>query len=137
MKDSQPYLEHANLIVANLEQAIKFIQIAMPDFLLRGEGNWDTRRWVHIGTQESYLALVEPPANDQQSNLARLNHLGFVVPNATELAARLEKAGYKRGFPHTEDKFRIRDYFEDAAGQEYEFIQYLSEDPNERNAYLD
>ncbi len=137
MKNNQSYLEHANLIVSDIDQALAFIQTAMPEFEVRGEGKWDTRRWIHVGTHESYLALVEPPANDEQQNLGRLNHLGFVVPNVAELSARLEAAGYKRGFPHTEDQFRIRDYFEDAAGQEYEFIQYLSEDVHERNAYLD
>lgn len=63
------------------------------------------------------------------------NHLGFVVQNVEEIASNLLKYGYKRSYPKQVEQFRIRDYFMDADGNEYEFVQYLSEVVEERNSY--
>ena len=55
-------LEHANLTVRDIEGMIRFLQTAFPEFRVRGEGiSQDGSRWVHIGTQETYIALS--PAN--------------------------------------------------------------------------
>ena len=132
---TQAYLEHANLSVHNLESTVEFIQTALPEFKVRGEGKWKGHRWLHIGTDDSYLAL-----NDRVSTLPQaqtLNHLGFVVDDVEAVASRLIKAGYKRSFPKTLHPHRIRDYFLDESGTEYEFVQYLSSNPEERNDYSD
>lgn len=138
MKHTQAYLEHANLAVNNLEETIAFIQTALPDFKVRGGGNSGSRKWVHIGTDETYLALNEV-SNDnlhgKDYDVEGLNHLGFVVNDVTEVAKRLEAKGYARSYPLTKQKFRIRDYFLDHAGNEYEFVQYLTENSEERNDY--
>jgi len=50
-------LEHANLTVRDVEGAIRFLQTAFPEFRVRGEGqSQDGSRWVHIGTDETYIA---------------------------------------------------------------------------------
>ncbi len=53
-------LEHANLIVRDVDETIRFLRTAFPEFRVRGEGKtWHGVRWVHVGTDETYLALVE------------------------------------------------------------------------------
>ncbi|MCB9186101.1 MAG: VOC family protein [Flavobacteriales bacterium] len=137
---TQSYLEHNNITVNNLDEAVKFIQTAMPEFKIRGCGEDNQRRWLHIGTDESYLALSESFDKKRGSDdylSFGFNHMGFVVPDVKAVGKRLEEAGYERSYPLTEQKFRIRDYFLDDDANEYEFIQYLSEKPEEKNTYDD
>ena len=134
------YLEHVNITVNNLQEAIKFFQTAFPHFKIRGRGN-DTKEWVHIGDDDTYITLnqAKEEAFKVEKNYykAGINHIGFVVQNVEEIAKNLLKNGYKRDYPKQVEQFRIRDYFVDMDGNEYEFIQYLSEIPEERNSYSD
>lgn len=41
---TQAYLEHNNITVNNLDEAVKFIQTAMPEFEIRGAGEDSQRR---------------------------------------------------------------------------------------------
>ena len=137
---TQAYLEHNNITVNNLDEAIKFIQTAMPEFQIRGAGEDSQRRWAHIGTDESYLALTETTANVKGSEnylTHGFNHMGFVVSDVKEVGKRLREAGYQSNYPFTEHQHRLRDYYLDADGNEYEFIQYLSDKAEERNSYVD
>ena len=44
-------LEHANLVVRDVESMIRFLQTALPEFRIRHEGrNSQGGRWVHIGS---------------------------------------------------------------------------------------
>ena len=59
-------LEHANLSVRDIHEMIRFLQTAFPEFRVRGEGiTRDGAHWVHVGTDDTYIALsesrVEPP----------------------------------------------------------------------------
>lgn len=132
------YLEHANITVNNLQKAIKFFQTAFPHFKIRGGGN-ELREWVHLGDNDTYIALNQ--ATQEFSKLEKnydghgINHLGFVVENVEEITNNLSRNGYKRDYPKQIEQFRIRDYFADADGNQYEFVQYLSEVPEERNSY--
>lgn len=137
---TQSYLEHNNITVNNLEAAIKFIQTAMPEFEVRGEGADNQRRWAHIGTDESYIALTETTTEVEGSDSYLqhgFNHMGFVVSDVRAVGKRLREAGYQSNYPFTEHAFRLRDYYLDADGNEYEFIQYLTENSEERNSYID
>jgi len=132
------YLEHANITVNDMDQAIRFFSTAFPHFKKRGEGVLNGRKWIHFGDATTYLALNT--SSDEQHikkdyNSSGINHLGFVVDNVSEISERLESAGYKRSFPKQEEQFRIRDYFYDGDGNEFEFVQYLSEKETERNFY--
>ena len=60
-----------------------------------------------------------------------------MVDDAGALSARLEAAGYKRSYPRQADQYRIREYYFDADGNEFEFVEYLSEKAEERNSYAD
>jgi catechol 2,3-dioxygenase-like lactoylglutathione lyase family enzyme len=131
-------LEHANINVGNIDEAIRFVTTAFPEFHVRGRGEVDGRPWVHVGTESSYLALNELDGEARPSGefgSEPLNHLGFVVDKAEELAARLIAAGYREGFVAPPHRYRIRKYFLDADGNEWEFVQYLTDDPALQNEY--
>ena len=96
------------------------------------------RSWIHFGDARTYIALnssIEEKHIEKNYNSSGINHLGFVVPDVAAIAKRLSEAGYKRSSPKEVEQFRIRDYFYDADGNEYEFIEYLSNQDSERNAY--
>jgi len=142
MKTQHIYLEHANITVNNLEHAIRFFQTAFPDFVIRGGGESNGRKWIHLGNDITYIALnqsmdqpLEPTMNVKNYSKSGINHLGFVVEDVQIIADRLLAAGFNRDYPKQEEKYRIRDYFADSDGNEYEFVQYLSDDIEERNFY--
>lgn len=138
MKTNTMYLEHANISVNNLNEAVRFFQTAFPDFVIRGGGQSNDRNWIHLGNEHTYLALNEAIIPQQhKKNYVKngINHLGFVVEDVESIANRLLSAGFKRDFPKQIEQQRIRDYFIDSDGNEFEFVQYLSDDINERNFY--
>ncbi len=132
------YLEHANITVNDLQEAIKFFQIAFPHFKIRGGGN-NMREWVHLGDDDTYIAINQAKLSDlkvdKNYDKIGINHLGFVVQNVEEIANNLLSNGYKRDFPKEVEQFRIRDYFADADGNQFEFVQYLSDKTEEKNSY--
>jgi len=137
MNTQKIYMEHANITVQNLDKSVAFYQTAFPHFVIRGSGN-ESRKWIHLGDDQTYLALSEDienntPAKDYSRN--GFNHIAFVVEDVKIIAKRLETAGYKRSYPTTLHQFRIREYFYDADGNEIEFVQYLTDVIEERNSY--
>ncbi len=137
------YLEHANITVDDIEEAIEFLQIAFPHFKIRGRGQsvseGVTRKWLHFGTDMTYVALEEVSL---ESGVVRrpyrdvgINHIGFVVDDVDIIAVNLETAGYKKSIDVEPHPDRKRVYYYDGSGIEYEFIQYLSDEPEKRNDY--
>ena len=138
MKTQKVYLEHANITVNDLQEAIKFFQTAFPHFKIRGGGN-ELREWIHLGDDETYIALnkaehITTKVGKDYDNIG-INHLGFVVEDVETIANNLLSNGYKRDYPKQVEQFRIRDYFADADGNQFEFVQYLSEVVQEKNSY--
>ncbi len=131
--------EHANLTVRNIEGMICFLQVAFPEFQVRGKGiSQDGSRWVHIGTQETYIALSPAKATPEKlwtpyRGLPGVNHLAYEVDNVEALCERMKSAGYRDSTPPNAHPYRKRVYFYDPEGNDWEFIQYLSQDPNQRN----
>ena len=138
MRTQNIYLEHANITVNDLQEAIRFFQSAFPHFKKRGGGN-DMREWIHLGDDDTYIAINQAKQSDVKADKnydkIGINHLGFVVQNVEKIANNLLSNGYKRDFPKEVEQFRIRDYFADADGNQYEFVQYLSDKPEEKNSY--
>jgi len=134
-------LEHANLAVRDLDGALRFVQTAFPDFRIRREGkNWRGLRWMHVGTDETYLALNEAPEEPAEAwvpyaGKPGVNHLGYEVDDAEALRQRLVAAGYQDSTVPNHHPHRKRVYFHDGEGNDWEFVQYLSNDPAERNDY--
>jgi len=134
-------LDHANLAVRDVDGMVRFLTTAFPDFRLRGQGpSCAGLRWVHVGNDETYLSLLEATGEALEgwspySGRPGLNHLGFEVDDAEALRVRLSAAGYRETTVPNAHPHRRRVYFEDAEGNDWEFVEYLSADPAERNAY--
>ena len=138
-------MEHANLTVRSIDEAVSFLKLAFPGDEVRGEGTMknDIRcsRWVHFGNDESYVALQENSTHNSRGDVPYvndgINHVGFVVDELDELMSRMEGAGFSlapasalNDHPH-----RRRAYYFDGNGIEWEFVEYLSADPQEKNDY--
>jgi catechol 2,3-dioxygenase-like lactoylglutathione lyase family enzyme len=64
-----------------------------------------------------------------------VNHFAYEVDDIEALSERMKSAGYKDSTPPNAHPHRKRRYFHDPEGNDWEFVQYLSEKPAERNDY--
>jgi len=134
-------LEHANLCVGDVDAEIAFLKTAFPEFRVRGQGvNAMGTRWVHVGTDDTYIALTgakAPRSESQTPYTGRpgLNHLAYEVDDAAALRERMLEAGYRESTVPNAHPFRTRIYFYDPEGNDWEFVQYLTDDPAKRNDY--
>lgn len=134
------YLEHLNLVVDDISAVLAFYQAAFPHWRIRssGEGEWygKPRKWLHFGDDYHYLAFSdhgEGQNRELESYQIGLAHFAYVTNNLDELIKRLEKAGFTISNQGAEAAWRKNVYFEDPAGFEVEFVQYLSDIPEQRN----
>ena len=135
-------LEHANICVKNIYLMICFLETAFPDFRVRGKGlsQDGTIKWLHIGTDDTYIALQQAEKNavsDWTPNSGKpgVNHLAYEVDEIDSLRNRLISNGFKELTVVDSHPHRKRVYFNDPEGNDWEFIQYFSEIPAERNDY--
>jgi catechol 2,3-dioxygenase-like lactoylglutathione lyase family enzyme len=134
-------LEHANLSVRDVEAIIHFLMTAFPSFRIRGEGiNRNGIRWVHVGTDDAYIVLNQANIESARhwipySGEPGLNHLAYEVDDVESLRARLSAAGYRDSTVPNAHPYRKRVYFYDPDGNDWEFVQYFSQDPAKRNDY--
>ncbi len=135
-------LEHANLVVTDINATLQFVQTAFPEWVIRGKGemNWHgkPRNWVHIGSDDTYLTLNDNGEGENRNlsgHTPGLAHLGFVVEDLDALVSRLQAKGYEIDIEGAEHPFRKNVYFLDPAGFQFEFIEYHSDKPSERNLY--
>ncbi|MDE0557657.1 MAG: VOC family protein [Candidatus Poseidoniaceae archaeon] len=140
----EPYLEHVNITVIDVDEAIRFLQTAMPDWKIRADVSSeesDCRRWVHLGTDTTYLAIEDRGATQKGPHEPYVNpgvnHLGFVVKDVDAVSKRLTDAGYSEGLSSPDNPNRRRIYFFDVEGNEYEFVEYLQSDIASHNNYSD
>lgn len=132
-------LEHANLAVRDLAAMQRFLLTAFPSFRVRAEGeNLFGGHWVHVGNDFTYVALVEAVKEPTErwvpySGKPGTNHLGFEVEDVGALRSRLAEAGYRDSTVPNEHPHRRRVYFHDPEGNDWEFVEYTSDDPVERN----
>lgn len=95
---------------------------------------------MHVGTDDTYLALIEATAVPAEawepySGKPGVNHLGFEVDDVEALRERLAAAGYRDSTVPNQHPHRRRVYFYDADGNDWEFVEYSSDDPDARNDY--
>jgi catechol 2,3-dioxygenase-like lactoylglutathione lyase family enzyme len=134
-------LDHANLAVHDVDATIRFLRVAFPEFRIRAEGkSWTGARWVHVGTDDVYLALNQATKSAAEpwvpyAGKPGTNHLGFEVDDTAALRNRLLEAGYQDTTVRNAHPYRKRVYFHDDDGNDWEFLQYLSDDPVQRNDY--
>jgi catechol 2,3-dioxygenase-like lactoylglutathione lyase family enzyme len=131
-------LEHVNMRVSDVDEAIRFFQTAFPDFQIRGGRKDSESQWVHIGIDGTYLCLngpVKPLAQSSPLPHGFVNHFGFIVEDADAVRERLLAAGFREGFKVDPHPYRKRVYILDGDNNEYEFVQYLTDDPAKRYVY--
>lgn len=134
-------LEHANLSVHDIDGVVRFLSTAFPEFRIRRDKTEsDGLRWVHIGTDETYIALNQAsPEAEKRGRPYRgrpgLNHLGFEVDDVGALRDRLAAAGYQESTPPNAHPYRKRVYFYDPDGNDWEFIEYMSGELEKRHDY--
>ena len=133
-------MEHANLHVRHFDDAVRFLQTAFPDFRIRSESLRDGLRWMHIGTDDTYIALNETQSGNADvkepyDNNPGVNHLGYEVDDVDALRERLAAAGFKDSTYPNNHPYRKRVYFYDADGNDWEFVQYFTDDVAKRNDY--
>lgn len=136
-----PRLEHANLTVRDIDATLAFLQAAFPAFRIRHDAiGSDGHRWVHVGTDEAYLALQQSTAESASpwvpySGKPGVNHLAFEVDDVQALRERLRSRGYEDTTIPNAHPHRSRVYFHDPDGNDWEFVQYHSADPALRHDY--
>ena len=138
-------IEHANITVESVDRAVEFLTAAFPHFRIRGgketdHGDWQ-KRWLHLGTDETYIALeevsFEPECLRTRGRDPGVNHIGFVVDDLGAVLERLRSAGYEPGkvMEEREGPYRKRAYVLDGVANEWEFVQYLTDDPDKASDY--
>jgi len=135
------YLEHINLVVDDLPQMLTFYRAAFPHWRIRNEGlgEWHgkPRKWLHFGDDYQYLALSdhgEGTNRNLEGHQVGLAHFAYVTNNLAALIERLTQAGFNISQDGAENNYRRNIYFEDPAGFEVEFVEYLSDVPEQRNS---
>jgi catechol 2,3-dioxygenase-like lactoylglutathione lyase family enzyme len=134
------HLEHVNLVVKDIDKSLEFYQAAFPHWRIRdrGEGSWSgkPRSWVHFGDDYQYLVFGdngEGENRDLTGHQVGLAHFAFVTQNIDAVIGRLAKAGFDIDKEGADEPHRRNIYFIDPDGFEVEFIQYLSDLPEQRN----
>lgn len=137
------HLEHVNLVVSEkqIQPMLDFYKAAFPHWKIRcqGDGDWHgkARRWIHFGDDYQYLVFNdfgEGENRDLQGHCVGLAHFAYVTHNLKALIQRLESAGFPVAKEGGENSYRNNIYFIDPAGFEVEFIEYLSDLPEQRNS---
>jgi catechol-2,3-dioxygenase len=134
------YLEHLNLVVNDIPAAQTFYQAAFPHWRVRdqGESDWygKRRKWLHLGDDYQYLTFNdngEGNNRDLAGHQSGLAHFAFVTGNIDAVIERLAAAGFPVDNDGADEPYRKNAYFIDPAGFEVEFVQYLSDIPEQRN----
>ncbi|MFS1526249.1 VOC family protein [Microbulbifer sp. 2304DJ12-6] len=136
------HLEHVNLVVRDIPMSLSFYQAVFPHWQIRGggEGEWygKPRKWLHFGDNYQYLALSDHGDSDNRDltgSQVGLAHFAFVTDNLQRLIERLDQAGFRPYKDGAESPHRKNIYFLDPDGFEVEFVEYLTDLPDERNHY--
>jgi len=133
------YVEHIQYVCRNLDTMVDFYSFVF-GWRLRGRGTEvaadRTYEWVHVGTDDSYVAFRTPynGASYAADMSLRQTHFGIVVDDMKEVASRLEQRGcaYRVKGHHP---YRDRIYVRDPDENEIEIICYRTDKPQERNDY--
>lgn len=135
-------LEHINLVVSDIKQALSFYQAAFPHWSIRGggESKWygKPRNWIHFGDNYQYIAFNDNGVGanrDLSGHQVGLAHFAFVTSDIKGVIERLSQAGFAIDKDGAADEYRSNVYFVDPDGYEVEFVQYHSDLPQERNRY--
>ena len=121
-------LEHINITVEDPVQTAELL-CDLFDWKLRWQGDAINGGYsVHVGSEESYLALYnsgkpQAAAGNTYSRNTGLNHIGIVVDNLETIQKKIEEAGFELyNFGDYEPGRRF--YFNTSDGLEIEVVSY-------------
>ncbi|NOI26221.1 VOC family protein [Vibrio mediterranei] len=137
------YIEHANITLVNPKKTIEFLLAALPNWRLRGQGKmeeWFGKEveWFHIGDDRSYIALQsggDKQVEDWNTHWTGVKHIGIVVDDLNQTVERLKQAGYELDHWGGTHPHRRSVYYMDTHNMQFEFVEYFSEQNDERNDY--
>ncbi|MDA0117052.1 VOC family protein [Vibrio sp. T11.5] len=137
------YVEHANIGVVDPNKTVEFLTTALPGWRIRGEGEYingqgERIQWCHVGDENSYIALSSTgkgEAPDWQTRYTGVKHVGIVVTDLEAMEARLAKQGYFVDHRGDEHPYRKNAYYIDDHNLQFEFIEYFSQQPEQKNDY--
>ena len=97
-------------------------------------------RWVHVGSDDTYLALQSARADSSEAwvpygGRPGMNHLGYEVSDVESLRQRMLAAGFRESTVPNQHPHRRRVYFHDPEGNDWEFVEYATHSVAERNDY--
>jgi len=121
-------LEHVNITVSE-PKATATMLCGIFGWHIRWEGpSMDNGYTVHVGTEESYIALYatdtpKASAIESYKMLNGLNHIALVVEDLGAAEKRILKAGFKTE-SHGDYEPGRRFYFHDHDNVEYEIVSY-------------
>ena len=134
------YLDHVQYVCSDLDTMVNFYCY---DFCLtpawarvRSDPRTGLYDWVHVGTDDSYVAFRSPYDGAAYSPDMgyRHNHIRIVLDDFERVLTRLEQLGVPVSIKE-QHPYRSRAYFRDPDGYEVEVVHYHSNDPRERNDY--
>ncbi|RBO78426.1 VOC family protein [Marinomonas aquiplantarum] len=133
-------LEHLNLVVKDIDETLSFYKAVFPHWRVRSNGrsNWYgvERNWLHFGDDYQFIAFNNNGSGENReltSNQVGLAHFAFVTNNIESVIKCLAQAGFEIAKQGADNPHRKNVYFIDPSGYEVEFVQYLSDLPEERN----
>ncbi len=122
------HLEHINICVPHPQDSASIL-CELFGWHIRWEGAAkDDGYTVHVGDDESYLALYAPsrdldPQGERYTRVAGLNHIGVVVDDLRATEKRIKAAGYTP-YSHADYEPGERFYFDGPDGIEFEVVSY-------------
>lgn len=124
----QSTLEHVNFTVADSRASAQRM-VSLFGWKIRWQGPAiDQGHTVHVGGDDSYLALYTPrQSNERNGNqrqmVGNLNHVGVVVDDLDAVEAKVKAMGYAT-HSHADYEPGRRFYFDDGDGIEFEVVSY-------------
>ncbi len=121
-------LEHANITVSDPDATAAWL-CEVFDWHIRWQGGAiDNGYTVHVGSDDSYLALYTPvvsaePGPSKRITIGGLNHVCLQVDNLDEVEKRVKSSGFQT-YNHGDYEPGRRFYFDDSEGIEFEVVQY-------------
>ncbi len=121
-------LEHVNYTVTDPDSTAKVL-CDIFGWKIRWQGAAISGgRTVHVGEDDSYVALYTPPGSlsdptDNYTQLGGMNHIGVVVDDIKAIEQKVSDAGFT---PHNHGDYEpgVRFYFDGPDGIEFEVVQY-------------
>ena len=121
-------LEHVNITVPDPDATAATLMDIFGWHVRWAGDAMDQGHTVHVGDNDSYLALYSPnktlkPAGNTYSHVAGLNHVGVVVDDINVVEQRVIAAGYTPN-SHGDYEPGLRFYFDGPDGIEFEVVHY-------------